>query len=121
MFVSEYWRQFEPVGYFWHLFTAVSYLVISILALLTNSMVLYYLIKYFDIVFFFVSFQTIVYFDFFSRVKKNNRRQEGCYFLINLAITDIFKSIFCLPMVFVSSFYGKWVFGQIGRLTTKYT
>ncbi len=48
-------------------------------------------------------------------MKKNNRRQEGSYFLINLAVTDILKSIFCLPMIVVSSFYGEWVFDQIGN------
>ncbi len=34
--------------------------------------------------------------------------------MINLAVVDALKAIFGLPLVVISSFYGKWVFGKIG-------
>ena len=35
---------------------------------------------------------------------------------MNLTIADLLKATFGLPMVVVSSFYQKWVFGQIGEI-----
>jgi len=45
---------------------------------------------------------------------KKNKMQEGSYLLINLVYSDMFKAIFAFPMNSISSFYGRWMFGQIG-------
>ena len=46
-----------------------------------------------------------------------NKTREASSFLINLAITDILKSVLGLPLVVVSNFYGYWIFEQIGIST----
>ena len=38
------------------------------------------------------------------------------YFIINLAIADLFKSSVFGPMNVISSFYGTWIFGQSGKI-----
>ncbi len=48
-----------------------------------------------------------------QRIKKKGR-QDGSYFIINLAVVDILKSSSGLPLVVASSFNGRWLFGQIG-------
>jgi r-opsin len=34
--------------------------------------------------------------------------------LLNLALSDLLKVAISLPMPVISSFYGKWIFGQLG-------
>lgn len=50
---------------------------------------------------------------FFPRIKTIKR--PGTYFLINLAIADLFKILVNIPMNMFSSFHGKWMFDQIGK------
>jgi hypothetical protein len=39
---------------------------------------------------------------------------SSVHFIINLAIADILKVLIDLPMTGISSFYGRWVFEDIG-------
>ncbi|CAF1118032.1 unnamed protein product [Brachionus calyciflorus] len=92
MYVSDYWKQFGVIEFKWHYLNAFVYGSIGLLSLITNSMVLFYIL----------------------RIKKKTNRTNGIIFLINLAIADIFKVMINLPMTAISSFYGKWIFEQKG-------
>ncbi|CAF0844350.1 unnamed protein product [Brachionus calyciflorus] len=90
MYINEHWKNFEPIDRKWHYLIAFIYFVIGVFGLITNFMVFYYLLK----------------------IKSVKR--PGTYFLINLAIADLGKILSCLPMNAVSSYYQKWIFGQLG-------
>ena len=51
--------------------------------------------------------------NFKNRVK-NNKIQNGTYFLINMAISDLCITLMFLPMNVSSSFAQEWLFGKIG-------
>jgi hypothetical protein len=61
-------------------------------------------------VYFIIIYQIIEY----IRVKKKVR-QDGSYFLINLAVVDAFKALIGLPFVVISSYFGRWMFGDNGK------
>lgn len=46
---------------------------------------------------------------------KKKVRQDGSYFLINLAVVDAFKALIGLPFVVISSYFGRWMFGDNGK------
>ena len=54
-----------------------------------------------------------------NRVKKR-LHHDGSVFIMNLSIADILMGIFHFPFVVVSSFKGKWIFGQIGYYYINY-
>ena len=45
---------------------------------------------------------------------QKNEPQLGAHFLINLAVSDLLKTLLIIPMNIISSFKGKWLFGQTG-------
>ncbi len=47
--------------------------------------------------------------------KSSINRNGSWYFLVNLAIADLGKAVVGLPFSVVSSLYGRWVFGEIGK------
>jgi hypothetical protein len=61
-----------------------------------------------------IRFSDILHFSYRKRVKKSKMINSSVHFIINLAIADILKVLIDLPMTGISSFYGRWVFGEIG-------
>lgn len=59
-----------------------------------------------------ISANIFSFFCYNIRIKKIKR--PGAFFLVNLAVADLFKVVASIPLYFVSSLYGEWVFGQIG-------
>jgi hypothetical protein len=47
--------------------------------------------------------------------KSSNNRNGSWYFLVNLAVADLGKAVVGLPLSVVSSIYGRWIFGTIGK------
>jgi hypothetical protein len=45
MFVMDYWKQFKPISQGWHKLMALFYIFVSLLAFVTNLMVIYYLTR----------------------------------------------------------------------------
>ena len=53
---------------------------------------------------------------FINKLRTKQFKKPGNLFLANLAIADLLKATFNLPMTIGSSFEQKWIFGKIGNL-----
>lgn len=53
---------------------------------------------------------------YLSLTSKKNIKRPGTLFFINLALSDMLKATFNLPLTVASSYAQKWLFGQIGKL-----
>ncbi len=49
-------------------------------------------------------------------ISKRNFKRPGTLFFINLAVCDMLKATFNLPLTVASSYAQRWLFGQIGKL-----
>jgi hypothetical protein len=54
-------------------------------------------------------------FFFYNHFRMKKKRKPGRHYQINLALADLLKATFNLPMVIVSSIYKEWKFGKIGN------
>jgi len=52
---------------------------------------------------------------FINKLRTKQFKKPGNLFLANLAIADLLKATFNLPMTIGSSFEQKWIFGKIGN------
>ena len=48
-----------------------------------------------------------------TRVSKI-KTKEGAFLIMSMCVSDILKSVFSLPMVITSSYFGLWIFDQWG-------
>ncbi|CAF1024962.1 unnamed protein product [Brachionus calyciflorus] len=85
MDVNPYWKQFDPVRKEWFMVIAFICIIIDILGILANSLVLFYLIK-----------------------KKSRKISNGCFFIINLAISDLLNLLINIPIKAMSNLNQAW-------------
>ncbi|XP_021357501.1 rhodopsin, GQ-coupled [Mizuhopecten yessoensis] len=90
MSVHLHWTQFPPVTEEWHYIIGVYITIVGLLGIMGNT--------------------TVVY--IFSNTK--SLRSPSNLFVVNLAVSDlIFSAVNGFPLLTVSSFHQKWIFGSL--------